>query len=420
MSSAVGSGLHSATPRPAYARTTDFYSALPRLTSFEALADPQQYRPLPGDWTVGIADVVRSTEAIKAGRYKAVNTAGAAVIAAVSNALGGLDFPYVFAGDGMCYAVPPEQATQARGALASCVAWVGSDLGLALRGGDIEVAAIRAAGFDVRVARYAPSPDVDYAMFSGGGLVWAEEQLKAGTLRPVIPDPEHRPDLSGLSCRFNPVQARHGLMLSMIVSARGPVTDGGFQTLVTELLDIIDSSTEAALPVREDALPFPWPPRGFADEIRLQRKDGQSWFSSLVAVGAWTAFSALIFNTGRKIGGFSPAIYRRQLVANSDHRKFEDRLMMTVDCSPGLADKLETRLAQARAAGIADYGLQRQPSALITCVVPSATRRDHVHFIDGSAGGYALAALELKASKATASEQGLGPAPLPVTSSARD
>ena len=58
---------------------------------------------------LGLSDIVRSTAAIAAGRYKAVNTAAAAVIAAVANALGDEDFPFVFGGDGASIALPPER-----------------------------------------------------------------------------------------------------------------------------------------------------------------------------------------------------------------------------------------------------------------------------------------------------------------------
>ena len=54
-------------------------------------------------------------------------------------------------------------------------------------------------------------------------------------------------------------------------------------------------------------------------------------------------------------------------------------------------------LERARAAGIANFGLHRQSAALMTCVVPTAARSDHIHFIDGAAGGYALAARAMKA-----------------------
>ena len=32
----------------------------------------------------------------------------------------------------------------------------------------------------------------------------------------------------------------------------------------------------------------------------------------------------------------------------------------------------------------------------MTCIVPSITQDDHIHFIDGAAGGYARAVAQLK------------------------
>lgn len=377
----------------------NFFRDLPTLDGFHHMADPLAYEPLPGDWIIGVADVVASTEAILRGRYKAVNTAGAAVVSAVSNALGTLDFPYVFTGDGMCYAVEPRQAAAARGALAASIAWVGAELDLVLRGGEISVAAIRSTGRDVRVARFAPSPDAVYAMFSGGGLVWVEDELKAGRLPVVAPDARTRPDLSGLSCRFSPIVARHGLILSMIVSPRGDGHGPAFQGLVADLVATVDASPEASLPVPQEGLSMPWRLQGIEQEARLTRKAGQTLLASRLATIGRAAVATAVMKAGRNIGTFSPSRYQRQLAANSDHRKFEDRLMMTIDCSPVLADAIESRLAAAKVAGVADFGTHRQVTALITCVVPSPTRPDHVHFIDGASGGYALAATALKRSR---------------------
>src|SRR4051812_26758502 len=83
-----------------------FYEHVPVLESFDRVADPTLYRPLPHGWVVGNADIVKSTEAKAAGRAKAVNMAGAAVIAGVTNALAGRQIPYVFGGDGATFAVP--------------------------------------------------------------------------------------------------------------------------------------------------------------------------------------------------------------------------------------------------------------------------------------------------------------------------
>jgi len=60
------------------ALSDDFYASLPLFRDFTHVMDPSLFKPLPGDWMVGVADVVQSTKAIAENRYKAVNMAGAA------------------------------------------------------------------------------------------------------------------------------------------------------------------------------------------------------------------------------------------------------------------------------------------------------------------------------------------------------
>src|ERR1700740_3000510 len=112
-----------------------FYGGIPVFRGFTRLMEPQLYSPLPDDWTVGVADIVESTRAIAAKRYKAVNMAGAAVIAAVTNALEGREFPFVFGGDGASFAVALADVERAREALAATAAWVKEDLDLVMRVG---------------------------------------------------------------------------------------------------------------------------------------------------------------------------------------------------------------------------------------------------------------------------------------------
>src|SRR5260370_24766310 len=147
-----------------------FYGIIPVFRGFGKLMDPALYSPLPDDWTIGVADIVESTRAIAQARYKAVNLAGAAVIAAVTNALEGREFPFVFGGDGASFAVSPDDLGRARDALAATATWVKDDLNLVMRVALVPLAAVRARGLDVRVARFRPWPHLSYALLSGGGV----------------------------------------------------------------------------------------------------------------------------------------------------------------------------------------------------------------------------------------------------------
>src|SRR5687768_10332244 len=158
----------------------DFYARLPVFDHFSQLTDPGLYMPVPDDWVLGLSDIVRSTSAIGAGRYKEVNTAAASVIAAVSNRLGTSEFPFVFGGDGASFALPASQSDLAREVLSAVAAWVRDSFDFELRIAVVPVSEIRAKGHDVRIARFAASPGVSYAMFSGGRLAYAELRMKEG------------------------------------------------------------------------------------------------------------------------------------------------------------------------------------------------------------------------------------------------
>src|ERR1019366_3588386 len=193
-----------------------FYGGIPVFRGFGSLMDPALYSPLPDDWSIGVADIVDSTRAIAQARYKAVNMAGAAVIAAVTNALDGREFPFVFGGDGASFAVSPDDLDRARDALAATAIWVKDDLNLVMRVALVPVAAVRAQGLDVRVARFGPSPNLSYAMFSGGGLGWAEAAMKRGEFAVPGAPSGTQPDLTGLSCRFEEIPSVRGLPIRLL------------------------------------------------------------------------------------------------------------------------------------------------------------------------------------------------------------
>jgi hypothetical protein len=372
-----------------------FYAGLPVFDRFEQLTDGRIYTPLPDGWVLGLSDIVRSTAAIDAGRYKVVNTAAAAVIAAVANALPESDFPFVFGGDGASFALPPEQAERGRAALSSAAAWVRDELDLTMRVALVPLGAVRAERLDVRIARFAPSPDVSYAMFTGGGLAWAEDRMKQGDYT-VEPGPAGaRPDLTGLSCRFAEIGAERGVILSIIVLPAHRADPGRFAALVQEILTLAQG-VEVGRPIPAQGPRQIWPPSGLAVEARASPVSRVSRIAATAWIGARTLVAHAIFRSGLRVGGFDPARYRRELVENTDFRKFDDGLRMTLDCTPQLADRLEALLASAEREGVARCGTHRQGAALMTCFVPSPTRSDHVHFIDGASGGYAAAARALK------------------------
>lgn len=372
-----------------------FFSTLPVFTAFEGVADAENYRPLPIDWWIASADIVDSTGAIDAGRYKAVNMAGASVISAVLNAVGHFDLPFVFGGDGALVALPPSALVAATSALAAVQLYAREELDLHLRAALVPVSDIRVAGLDVRVARFQVSQDVSYAMFAGGGGAWAEKEMKAGRYL-VAPAPAGaRPDLTGLSCRWNPIASRHGAIVSIIAVPCTGREAGPFATLVADIVALASGEEREGHPVPAEGPTLGLNREGLETEVRTVDKSGRLRQRGRILVEAALTYG--LAKLGMTLGRFDPKIYRQDVASNSDFRKFDDGLKMTIDIESARLASIEARLERAASEGVCRYGLHRQDEALMTCIVPTALSRDHMHFIDGANGGYAMAASQLKA-----------------------
>ena len=377
--------------------SASFYTEIPVFDDFSKVVDDSVYRPMPDDWYIGLTDVVGSTRAIENGQYKSVNMAGAAAISAVMNALGHREFPFVFGGDGVSFAVPPENRDAAADALARTARWVEEEIDLSLRAAMVPVSEIRDAGHDVLVARFGASAAVAYAMFSGHGVEWAEAAMKRDMFAVEPAPPNARPDLTGLSCRWKPIDSQRGRILSMIVGPADGADEKDYESIVSTLIGVMESAGRGGHPIPEQGPDFGWPPKGLDIEARAvaEKKDrGREKRQLLI----FTLIGWILFKTGWKLKNFDPAHYRKTTGLNTDFRKFDDVLRMTVDCDADTLSRVKTILEKARADKIVRYGLYEQDAAIMTCIVPSIETDDHLHFLDGADGGYALAARMMKES----------------------
>jgi hypothetical protein len=104
---------------------------------------------------------------------------------------------------------------------------------------------------------------------------------------------------------------------------------------------------------------------------------------------------SILFTLKRDTEAVHWSRYRGELVENSDFRKFDGMLRMVMDGSDAQAEQLQRYLEAEYRAGRLVFGMHKSREALLTCIVQSYNG-NHQHFVDGSDGGYAIAARELK------------------------
>lgn len=378
-----------------HSKPEDYYSQIKPFSDFTQVTDANLYQSLPDDWIIGVADVVDSTGAIEAGLYKTINTIGASIIAAQFNIPGKHAFPYVFGGDGAAFAIWPERRKAAAEALSAVKRWAFEEFNMALRVALVPLREIREQGLDVAVARFQVSDGVDYAMFRGGGMVWAETKMKDGDFQLEMAPEGTIPNLTGLSCRWTPLLPKRGLVLSVLASPRAGAEPGTYRKIIHQVLELVHSLDRDGHPVPVEGPTTSWQPKGVTLEAHSSRRKQKYWRRLLeLRIRVFVAW--LFFLTNTSTSEINPSLYRAEVSDNTDFRKFDDGLKLTLDCDADMASRIENVLENAYRQGILYYGTFRQNEAMMTCIVPSTATNDHMHFVDGGSGGYAKASIMLK------------------------
>lgn len=378
-----------------------FYSALPVMDRFLDITDSERYTPVPAEWLVVVADVEGSTRAIEAGHYKEVNLVGAAAIVALLNIAEEIEIPFVFGGDGATVVIPPSLVTAATAALLGVQALAHREFGLALRVGLVPVGTLTEA-HRLDVAKLQVSENYVQAMFTGGGLRFAEHLVKhpatAERYRLHGDGGEAQADLSGLECRWRDIASKHGETVSLLVLADAGAPEGD-RAIYREVLTAIGRCYGADgdyHPIAVDLLrPSFNPtklrfetilragPRPLLRQIYLWKIWGQNLLLKLFVAGK--------FVTGRTEWVLYPAMIRQTV----DCRKFDDTLRMVISGTARQRERLTRWLEHRHRAGHLVYGIHTSDRAIMTCLVFERMGRQ-VHFVDGADGGYTLAAQAMK------------------------
>jgi len=375
-----------------------FFASLPLLERESDVFDPSGYRLAPDDWALAVTDIVGSTAAIAQGRHKTVNFVAAMAIGALKNLCAPEPIPFLFGGDGAVVMVPPSHVDAARRELARVRGLAAREFGLQLRVGIAPVGELRRLGSEVRVGRYEPSPGNHFGVFLGGGVGTLEAAVRGRGDATLIDtaaiaeslDDGTTPDLSGLSCRWDELRSQRGKMLTLIV--QGATDPRAIHTAVTQLA----APGSDARPVRLDTLVTRWPPKGLMLEAHARRRGG-SLALAVLRVLYDSFIGWVLLASGRSAGGFDPARYRRETVGNTDFCKHDDTLCFVVDCPQEAIGPIRDCIERCAAEQPLRYGIHVSDTALMTCIVTSASQSLHVHFVDGGGGGYTSAATQMKA-----------------------
>ncbi len=379
-----------------------FYADLPSFADFSQFTRVEHYRALPADWLVIITDIRASTVAIEQGLYKEVNSVSTASVVVVLNALHPLKIPYVFGGDGATLCIPPDKLEAVKAALAASRELATSSFGLQLRVGIVPMQAILAQKHRIAVGKYQPSAYFQQAMFQGDGLRYAESLVKDDrTDNPYILPAATlaKGDFSGFECRWSEIPSSKEETVAIMVQVLGE--DGAeekatYTEIVDKITEIYGNETHHH-PVHLGNLNLSLSPQRLSAETRVRTHLQSRWAKYFYLVKIWVLALVGKYLMARRIKTETVdwGAYKQNFIDNTDYRKFDETLRMVLCSTRAERTQLTHYLDSLYAQKKAVFGIHASAGAIVTCLIADHDK-NHVHLLDGSNGGYAMAARQMK------------------------
>ena len=372
-----------------------FYSELPlnEVSVNRLVADHELFFPVPDDWQVVMTDIKGSTQAVKDGLHQAVNlVATGSVIAGLNIARkANTTIPFFFGGDGSTLLVPASLVDQTTHALYEHRENTYKNFGLELRVGHMSMSKIYEAQHQLTIAKVKMYEKFFIPIVLGAGLRYAEQVMKADDLVTNQTDiPSVGLDLDGMECRWDKVKPPKNTfeVVCLLVLVQDDKQQSVLYKKVLDEIDEIYGSHRSRAPISVGSLKL----KATLGKLNIEMKVRLGRFSLFYLIENWliTLFGKLYFRYDKQ-GRY----YINRLVELSDVLTIDGKINTIISGTSQQRESLVASLKQMELSNEIIFGWYASKESVMSCYVRDRLDQ-HIHFVDGSEGGYTWAADMLK------------------------
>jgi len=371
-----------------------FYTRLPvnEIPLRDLLTEEHLFYRVPETWHVIITDIKKSTLAVEQGKAETVNLLATGSIVAVLNIAykAHLTVPFFFGGDGATFIIPESILTVTLQALRIHQENTDKNYRLSLRVGSVAVSDIYKEGHLLRITKLRASQLFSIPVVLGDGLTYAEKIIKGENYSLDLTGSKLSAlDLSGMQCRWDKIKPPQDYdeVVSLIVTAKESEKQAEAFKKVIDKLDEIYGEAERRKPISVPMLKLKSTLEKISQEMRV-RFGG---YRPIYLLNKWitSLLGHFYFRTrkGRR--------YLVQLVDLSDTLVIDGKINTVISGTLQQREQLIAALNELETQGFIHYGLFVSKESIMSCYVRNLNE-DHIHFVDGSEGGYTKASVMLK------------------------
>jgi hypothetical protein len=376
--------------------TTDFYKALTAnsIPLRDLLINKSFFAAIPADWHVVVVDV--KDPSIGLGNYhNDVNLVVTGSIITVLNTIKSIskqtEIPYFFRGNGATFIIPESNLNTVLVALENYKRHVLKNLVLTIKVGNIIIKDVYASGATIGIAKLQLNNYLVTPVISGNGLKIAERTIMENLKEEIkSSDGVLAIDLQGMECRWDEIfpDEQEKKVICLLVLCKKELMQAEVFTKILDEIDYVFGDLNKRRPITTDTLKLDNSFRKMRTEMyaRLGKFDRgylvQNWLI--------TYFGKYYFKFFK--GGKD---YLFRVTQLSDTIVLDGSINTVFSGTERQMNTLKLSLDALEADGKIHYGIHATYASIMSCFIEDR-EENHIHFVDGTEGGYTTAALHLK------------------------
>tara|TARA_R100001369_G_scaffold20091_3_gene36953 strand:+ start:29680 stop:30843 length:1164 start_codon:yes stop_codon:yes gene_type:complete len=366
-----------------------------KLPLRKLLGDERLFEKVPENWHIVVADIEESTLAISNGLHNEVNLAATGSIVAVLNQLkkykSKIKIPYFFGGDGATFIVPPSVLKDVLYVLNTQRIHVKKNLKLDLRVGSISVKEMYEQEHNLNIAKIRLNEYLITPIALGTALKHAEKLIK-NTYEEDAKDVIIRKklDLTGMECRWDEIEPPKSeqKVVCLLINCKDEKSQRIIYKEIITKLDLIFGDLNERQPITSLKLKLD----ATLNKIRKEMYARIGKYDFIYLIKNW-----LITGLGRYYFKYfsEGQSYLLKVSKLSDTLMIDGSINTVISGDQDQIKQLVTYLDEMEADKKINYGIHITHASVMSCYVEDR-KNNHIHFVDGTDGGYTAAAKVFK------------------------
>ena len=374
----------------------NFYKNISKnsLPLTDLLKDESLFYSVPKNWSIVVTDIENSTAAVANGFHNDVNLCATGSIITVLNTIKivnkKIEIPYFFGGDGSTFIIPSTIITPVLEALNNYSQHIKNTLNLNLRVGHLELEKVYNNNVTLRITKLRHNKYLTTPVVLGNGIKYAENVIKDNFKVSHDDSSVLALNLEGMECRWDEIypSQTEKKVICLLVNCNDEKKQAEIYGTIMNEINYVFGDLNNRNPITALKLRLNTSIEKIKKEMHVKLgKNKTSYLLNNWLITVFGKYYFKLFKAGKR--------YVYKVSQLSDTIMLDGSINTVISGTNKQVSRLQILLDDLESNNKIIYGLHTTHASIMSCYIQDRKEK-HIHFVDGTEGGYTSAAIIFK------------------------